>query len=46
VTVTGILMEGFAYFRQEILGFFGGRYRKTTDEARTIEKQENLRRAA
>ncbi len=46
VTVTGILLAGFAYFWREILGFFGGLYRKFTDEARTIEKTENLRRVA
>jgi xanthine/uracil permease len=46
VTVTGILLGGFAYFWREILGFFSGLYRKFTDEARTMERKENLRRAA
>jgi len=38
VTVTGILLGGFGYFWREILGLFGGLYRKFTDEARAIEK--------
>ncbi len=46
VTLTGILIAGFGYFWQQILGLFGGLYRKFTDEARTIEKTENLRRVA
>jgi hypothetical protein len=44
--VTGILLAGVAYFWRETLGFFAGLYRKFTDEARTIEKTENLRRVA
>jgi hypothetical protein len=36
VTVTGILIAGFACFWREILGFFGGLYRKFTDEASEI----------
>ena len=31
---------------REILGLFGGLYRKYTDEARMIEKSETLRRVA
>lgn len=46
VTLTGILIAGFGYFWHQILGLFGGLYRKFTDEARTIEKTENLRRVA
>ena len=46
VTVTGILMAGVAYFWREILGLFGGLYRKYTNEARTMERSENLRRVA
>jgi len=46
VTVTGILLAGAAYFWREILGLFSGLYRKFTDEARTIEHSEHLRRVA
>ena len=46
VTVTGVLLAGVAYFWREILGLFGGLYRKFTDEARTIERPEGLRRVA
>ena len=46
VTVTGVLLAGVAYFWREILGLFGGLYRKFTDEARTIERSEGLRRVA
>lgn len=46
VTVTGILLAGAAYFWREVLGLFSGLYRKYTDEARTIERPENLRRVA
>jgi hypothetical protein len=38
--------RGFGYLWREILGVFGGLYRKYTDGARTIEKTENLRRVA
>ena len=46
VTVTGVLLAGVGYFWREILGLFGGLYRKYTDEARTIERSEHLRRVA
>jgi hypothetical protein len=46
VTVTGILLAGVAYFWREILGLFGGLYRKYTDESKIMEKSETLRRAA
>lgn len=46
VTVTGILLGGAAYFWREILGLFTGLYRKFTDQARTIEHSEHLRRVA
>jgi len=46
VTVTGILVAGMGYFWREIVGLFGGLYRKYTDEARVIEKSEGLRRVA
>ena len=46
VTVTGILIAGLGYFWREVLGLFGGLYRKYTDEARMIEKSEGLRRVA
>ena len=46
VTVTGVLLAGVACFWREILGLFGRLYRKFTDEARTIERSEHLRRVA
>lgn len=46
VTLTGLAIGGAAYFWREILDFFGGLYRKYTDEAVTLEKSENLRRVA
>ena len=46
VTLTGILVAGFGYLWREILDLLGGLYRKYTDQARTIEKAENLRRVA
>lgn len=46
VTVTGIFVAGFGYLWREILDVFAGLYRKYTDQARTIEKAENLRRVA
>ena len=46
VTVTGILIAGFGYLWRETLGVLGGLYRKYTDQARTIEKNESLRRVA
>ena len=35
-----------AYFWREILGMFGGLYRKYTDEAKLMEHSETLRRVA
>ena len=46
VTMTGILLAGVAYFWREILGMFGGLYRKYTDEAKLMEHSETLRRVA
>jgi hypothetical protein len=46
VTLTGILLAGVAYFWREVLGMFGGLYRKYTDEAKLIEHSETLRRVA
>lgn len=46
VTVTGIMVAGIAYFWRPVLGFFAGLSRKLTDEARTIERDEHLRRVA
>jgi hypothetical protein len=46
VTVTGILIAGAGYFWREVLGLFGGLYRKYTDESRIMEKSETLRRVA
>ena len=44
MTVTGVLLVGAACFWREILGLFRGLCRKFTDEARTIERSEHLRR--
>lgn len=46
VTLTGILIAGAAYFWRVALGFFSGLSRKFGDQARTIEKTEQLRRVA
>jgi hypothetical protein len=46
VTVTGLMIGGAAYFWQEILGFFAGLTRKLAGEVATLEKSEQLRRAA
>jgi hypothetical protein len=46
LTLTGILLAGVAYFWREVLGMFGGLYRKYTDEAKLMEHSETLRRVA
>lgn len=46
VTLTGFAIGGVAYFWRGILEFFASLSRKSTDEARTMEKKENLRRVA
>jgi hypothetical protein len=46
VTLTGILLAGVSYFWREILGVFGGLYRKYTDESKLMEHSETLRRVA
>ena len=46
VTLTGLAIGGVAYFWRDILDFFGGLYRKYTDQAASLEKSENLRRVA
>jgi hypothetical protein len=46
VTITGIIIGGAAWFWQAFVGFFGGLSRKFTDQARTMEKAEHLRRVA
>jgi hypothetical protein len=46
VTLTGILLAGVGYFWREVLGTFGGLYRKYTDEAKLMENSETLRRVA
>ncbi len=46
ITLTGVIVAGVAYFWDAILGFFAGLTRKHTDQARTIEKGEHLRRVA
>lgn len=46
VTVTGIMIGGFAWVFREVLGYFHGLTRKYTGEAATIEKESHLRRVA
>lgn len=46
VTLTGFAIAGAGYFWRVILQFFAGISRKFTDEARSLEKAERLRRAA
>ena len=46
VTLTGILLAGVGYFWREVLGVFGGLYRKYTDESKLMENSETLRRVA
>jgi len=46
VTLTGFAIGGVAYFWRVILQFFAGISRKFTDEARTLERDKNLRRVA
>ncbi len=46
VTLTGLALGGVAYFWKAILEFFAGISRKFTDEARTLEREQNLRRVA
>ncbi|MGW7534926.1 hypothetical protein [Amycolatopsis sp. NPDC054798] len=46
IVFTGLAVAGAAYFWREILLYFEGLSRKHTDEAQTIERSQNLRRAA
>jgi hypothetical protein len=46
VTLTGFAVAGAGYFWRVILEFFAGISRKFTDQARSLEKSEKLRRAA
>ena len=46
VWLTGLAIAGAAYFWRVVLEFFVGMSRKITDQARTMEKSENLRRVA
>ena len=46
ITLTGLAIAGAGYFWRIVLAFFVGVSRKVTDEARTIERKENPRRAA
>ncbi|MEV3858163.1 hypothetical protein AB0J38_28035 [Streptomyces sp. NPDC050095] len=45
-TLTGLFIAGAAYFWHEVLRFFAGLARKLTDEAATLEKEQQLRRVA
>ena len=44
--LTGFAIAGAAYFWRVVLQFFAGMSRKFGDQARTLEKTENLRRVA
>lgn len=46
IWLTGVAVAGVGYFWKVILEFFAGMSRKFTDQARTMEKSENLRRVA
>lgn len=46
VTLTGLAIAGSGYFWRIVLEFFAGLSRKFTDQARSMEKTENLRRVA
>ena len=46
VTLTGFAVAGAGYFWRVVLEFFSGLSRKFTDQARSMEKSENLRRVA
>jgi hypothetical protein len=46
VTITGIMIGGAAWLWQALVGFFSGLSRKFSDQARTMEKAEHLRRVA
>ena len=46
VTLTGFAIAGSGYFWRVVLEFFAGLSRKFTDQARSMEKTENLRRVA
>ncbi len=46
VTLTGLAIAGVGYFWRIILELFAGLSRKFTDQARSMEKTEKLRRVA
>lgn len=46
VTLTGFAIAGAGYFWRVILEFFAGISRKFVDQARSLEKSEQLRRVA
>jgi hypothetical protein len=46
VTLTGLAVAGAGYFWRVILEFFAGISRKFTDQARSLEMSEQLRRVA
>ena len=46
VTLTGFAIAGAGYFWRTVVEFFAGLSRKYTDQARSMEKAENLRRVA
>ncbi|MEU5893701.1 hypothetical protein ABZ835_43860 [Streptomyces sp. NPDC047461] len=45
-TITGFLIAGGGYFWHEALHFLAGISRKFTDEAKVLEKEQQLRRVA
>lgn len=46
VTLTGLMLGGFAHFWRDVLDLFSGLVRKYNDEAAAIEKAQDLRRVA
>jgi hypothetical protein len=46
VTLTGLAIAGAGYFWRVILEFFAGISRRFVDQARSLEKSEQLRRVA
>jgi hypothetical protein len=46
VTLTGLAVAGAGYFWRIVLDFFAGFSRKLVDQARSLEKSEQLRRVA
>jgi hypothetical protein len=46
ITLTGLVIGGFALFWRESLGLIGSVFRKVADEAASLEREHDLRRIA